>query len=107
MFSFQVFHICQVGGKQDSFLCANGSIFNQQYFVCDWYYNVNCDDAESFYSLNAAIGQTEEQAASSNSYSSSNGGNGGGNQYGATNNGNGQGGYGGAPNTQYSAPGRG
>ena len=34
---FQAFHIC--GGislTQYSFLCPNGSLFNQEYFVCDW-----------------------------------------------------------------------
>ncbi|XP_048513093.1 uncharacterized protein LOC110117352 [Athalia rosae] len=31
----QVFHICQRGGRKDSFLCPNGTIFNQQWLVCD------------------------------------------------------------------------
>ena len=30
-----------------SFLCPNGTIFNQEYFICDWWFNVNCDRAES------------------------------------------------------------
>ncbi|RXG60512.1 hypothetical protein Avbf_10355 [Armadillidium vulgare] len=51
----QVFHICQEGGREDSFLCPNGTIFNQQYFVCDWWYNFSCESAERFYSLNALI----------------------------------------------------
>ena len=35
----QVFHICAGGGEGSlvkySFLCPNGTLFNQQYFVCD------------------------------------------------------------------------
>merc|ERR1711936_791474 len=31
----QVFHICQEDGTQDSFLCPNGTVFNQMFFVCD------------------------------------------------------------------------
>ncbi|XP_066951173.1 uncharacterized protein [Macrobrachium rosenbergii] len=56
----QVFHICQnrPSGRrqQDSFLCPNGTIFNQQYLVCDWWFNFDCADAESFYSVNELIG---------------------------------------------------
>ena len=25
-----------------SFLCPNGTLFNQQYFICDWWFNVDC-----------------------------------------------------------------
>nr|XP_053642784.1 uncharacterized protein LOC128695880 [Cherax quadricarinatus] len=53
----QVFHVCQSRGRINSFLCPNGTIFNQQYFVCDWWYNVDCSTAQQFYSLNAQIGQ--------------------------------------------------
>ncbi|XP_037784572.1 LOW QUALITY PROTEIN: pupal cuticle protein 36-like [Penaeus monodon] len=55
----QVFHICQdraLRRQQDSFLCPNGTIFNQQYLVCDWWFNVDCSQAESFYSVNELIG---------------------------------------------------
>ncbi|KAK8747656.1 hypothetical protein OTU49_016517, partial [Cherax quadricarinatus] len=52
----QVFHICQADGRSDSFLCPNGTIFNQQYFVCDWWYNFDCSTAQQFYGLNAQIG---------------------------------------------------
>nr|XP_053640566.1 mucin-2-like isoform X1 [Cherax quadricarinatus] len=51
----QTFHICQDDGRQDSFLCPNGTVFNQQYFVCDWWYNFACDQATRFYSLNALL----------------------------------------------------
>ncbi|KAA0184625.1 hypothetical protein HAZT_HAZT009037 [Hyalella azteca] len=55
----QVFYICQFDGRQDGFLCPNGTIFNQQYFVCDWWYNFDCSSAEQFYDLNSNIGIEE------------------------------------------------
>ncbi|XP_069939199.1 pro-resilin-like [Cherax quadricarinatus] len=57
--SCQVFHICQdraLRRQKDSFLCPNGTIFNQQYLVCDWWFNVDCSQAENFYSVNEQIG---------------------------------------------------
>ncbi|GIX89774.1 chitin-binding type-2 domain-containing protein [Caerostris darwini] len=51
----QVFHFCTESGHQNSFLCPNGTVFNQQYFVCDWWYNYNCSDTPSFYNLNAQL----------------------------------------------------
>ncbi|GAB6031391.1 hypothetical protein CHUAL_009173 [Chamberlinius hualienensis] len=52
----QVWHICEVGGKLSTFLCPNGTIFNQKYLVCDWWYNVNCGDSPNYYSVNSQIG---------------------------------------------------
>ena len=61
----QSFHICanlgDGGLTKYSFLCPNGTLFNQQYFICDWWFNVDCSLAESFYSLNEEI--AEKQAA--------------------------------------------
>ncbi|KAK6620891.1 hypothetical protein RUM43_011189 [Polyplax serrata] len=51
----QAYHVCHDGreGPQGaSFLCTNGTIFNQKEFACDWWYNVNCHEAPQFYSLN-------------------------------------------------------
>ncbi|KAB7504838.1 hypothetical protein Anas_11262 [Armadillidium nasatum] len=48
----QVFHICQEDGRHDAFLCPIGTLFNQKYFVCDWWYNVDCNRSAEFYSLN-------------------------------------------------------
>lgn len=48
----QAYHVCQDGreGPQGSkFLCTNGTIFNQKEFTCDWWYNVDCHAAPSFY----------------------------------------------------------
>ncbi|XP_068236081.1 uncharacterized protein [Palaemon carinicauda] len=100
----QVFHICQEDDRMDSFLCPNGTIFNQQYFVCDWWFNFDCSTAEQFYGLNANIGQVNGNG---------NGiGNGDGNGYG-TGNGNGFGNRNGGTGTSsglsnsYGAPGTG
>merc|ERR1712106_527595 len=55
----QAFHICANFGSDDltkySFLCPNGTLFNQQYFICDWWFNVDCSQAEEFYSLNEDV----------------------------------------------------
>ena len=60
----QAFHICGGGSAGSlikySFLCPNGSLFNQEYFVCDWWFNVDCSQAEDFYSLNDEIAAERE-----------------------------------------------
>jgi len=61
----QVFHFCALADTEGglitySFLCPNGTVFNQQYFICDWWFNVDCAEAESLYALN------DEIAASNN-----------------------------------------
>eukprot|EP00094_Tigriopus_californicus_P003989 TCALIF_03842-PA protein Name:"Protein of unknown function" AED:0.06 eAED:0.06 QI:0/0.5/0.4/0.8/0.75/0.8/5/487/606 len=55
----QVFYMCQPNGNFNAFLCPNGTVFNQQYFICDWWYNFDCGDAESFYGLNEFIYQDQ------------------------------------------------
>ncbi|TGZ48122.1 Uncharacterized protein DBV15_04400 [Temnothorax longispinosus] len=52
----QAYHVCHDGreGHQGaSFLCTNGTLFNQHEFACDWWYNVNCANAPSLYRVNA------------------------------------------------------
>ena len=44
--------MCESGQRQSSFLCPRGTIFNQKHRVCDWWYNVKCEDATEFYDLN-------------------------------------------------------
>ena len=44
--------MCESGKRQSSFLCPKGTIFNQKHRVCDWWYNVKCEDATEFYDLN-------------------------------------------------------
>ena len=60
----QPFHICSSNGNggftKFSFLCPNGTLFNQQYFVCDWWFNVDCSTAEDFYYLNDEIAAERE-----------------------------------------------
>merc|ERR1712098_433713 len=60
----QAFHICASDGNggltKYSFLCPNGTLFNQQYFVCDWWFNVDCSTTEDFYSLNDEIAAERE-----------------------------------------------
>ena len=66
----QVFHICVDHHRpygdlaKYSFLCPNGTIFNQEYFICDWWFNVDCTLAESFYSLNE-LNRAEAEAYTS------------------------------------------
>ncbi|KAM3960299.1 uncharacterized protein ACR2FA_005598 [Aphomia sociella] len=50
----QVFRICTVGSTYgfQSFLCPNGTLFNQAVFVCDWWMNVNCKKSEELFNNN-------------------------------------------------------
>merc|ERR1712211_48015 len=52
----QVFHIWTADGAgglaKYRFLCPNGTVFNQNYFICDWWFNFDCAEAEVLYSLN-------------------------------------------------------
>jgi len=60
----QAFHVCANDGKggrtKFSFLCPNGTMFNQQYFICDWWFNVDCSLVESLYSLNDEVAAERE-----------------------------------------------
>ncbi|XP_063374849.1 uncharacterized protein LOC134662521 [Cydia amplana] len=52
----QAYHVCHDGreGHQGaSFLCTNGTLFDQEKFACDWWYNVDCGQAIAHYKLNA------------------------------------------------------
>ncbi|XP_069156139.1 mucin-19 [Procambarus clarkii] len=51
----QVWHYCDLDGRQASFLCPNGTMFNQAFFVCDWWYNLDCQSAPYLYSLNERV----------------------------------------------------
>ncbi|RWS27676.1 glycine-rich cell wall structural protein 1.8-like protein [Leptotrombidium deliense] len=51
----QAFHVCQANGRQDSFVCPIGTVFNQQLFVCDWWNNFRCEETPNFYELNANL----------------------------------------------------
>ena len=39
----QAYHVCgEDGSIIGSKLCPNGTLYNQQYFICDWWFNVDC-----------------------------------------------------------------
>ncbi|CAN7983809.1 unnamed protein product [Ixodes pacificus] len=38
----EVYHQCSSNGAQQSFLCPNGTAFNQRSSMCEWWYNVDC-----------------------------------------------------------------
>merc|ERR1711879_521021 len=63
----QVFHICTADGAgglaKYSFLCPNGTLFNQNYFICDWWFNFDCSTAEELYSLNDEIAAERDALA--------------------------------------------
>ena len=62
-----MFHICTADGAgglaKYSFLCPNGTIFNQNYFICDWWFNFDCSTAEDLYSLNDEIAAERDALA--------------------------------------------
>ena len=64
----QVFHVCATDSADAgpnskwSFLCPNGTIFNQNYFICDWWFNFDCAEAEGLYGLNDQLGGGDDQA---------------------------------------------
>ena len=63
----QAFHICTADGAgglaKYSFLCPNGTILNQNYFICDWWFNFDCATAEDLYSLNDEIAAERDALA--------------------------------------------
>merc|ERR1711970_1368622 len=63
----QAFHICTADGAgglaKYSFLCPNGTLFNQNSFICDWWFNFDCSTAEDLYSLNDEIAAEREALA--------------------------------------------
>merc|ERR1712111_77201 len=63
----QVFHICTADGAgglaKYSFLCPNGTVFNQNYFICDWWFNFDCSTAEDLWSLNDEIAAERDALA--------------------------------------------
>ena len=63
----QVFHICTADGLgglgKYSFLCPNGTIFNQNYFICDWWFNFDCAEAEAIAAeKNEALAAARDEA---------------------------------------------
>ncbi|CAG7719402.1 unnamed protein product [Allacma fusca] len=57
----QVFHRCndcsdQPNLQMESFLCPNGTEFNQQILTCDWWANVQCPESEKYFGINTELG---------------------------------------------------
>lgn len=50
----------------DSFFCPNLTLFNQRFFVCDWSYNVDCNSAHLYFSLNDGLYQSQSAQTISN-----------------------------------------
>ncbi|RWS23480.1 hypothetical protein B4U80_03760, partial [Leptotrombidium deliense] len=49
----QVYHSCHHRrGLVHSFMCPNGTIFSQEYLICDWWYNVKCGNSDQYYGIN-------------------------------------------------------
>ncbi|XP_049806749.1 uncharacterized protein LOC126249138 [Schistocerca nitens] len=48
----QIFHMCDEDGRRIPYLCANDTSFNQEYRVCDWEYNFDCQKSQDWYYLN-------------------------------------------------------
>ncbi|XP_055345654.1 uncharacterized protein LOC129593394 [Paramacrobiotus metropolitanus] len=45
----QVIRRCDINGNLTSYLCPNMTIFNQITLICDWFFNVDCNQAKNFY----------------------------------------------------------
>ncbi|CAH0553167.1 unnamed protein product [Brassicogethes aeneus] len=54
----QVFHICE-DGKKISFLCPNGTIFQQSDLICEWWTKVNCTNSPNLYDESAEKWQNQ------------------------------------------------
>ncbi|KAG8188355.1 hypothetical protein JTE90_022555 [Oedothorax gibbosus] len=59
----QVYHQCSDNSKQQSFLCPNGTIFNQVTFVCEWWHNVDCAKSEQHFDKNNDLYKANANAA--------------------------------------------
>jgi len=64
----QAFHICTADGRgglaKYSFLCPNGTILNQNYLICDWWFNFDCSEAEALAEeVNGALAAEREAAS--------------------------------------------
>merc|ERR1711976_573615 len=68
----QAFHICANDGAGGlltySVLRPNGTIFNQEAFVCDWWFNFDCSSAEGLYGKNDENAAEAAAAAPSGGY---------------------------------------
>ncbi len=54
-YAYQVFHMCQLNGRSNSFLCPAGTLFDQRHLVCNWWDKVDCSQAPNFFFINENI----------------------------------------------------
>ena len=45
----RVFHMCNLDGSKSSFVCGNGTLFDQAHTVCQWADQVDCAKSQLFY----------------------------------------------------------
>ncbi|XP_034173586.2 chitin-binding domain protein thawb isoform X1 [Osmia lignaria lignaria] len=60
----QVFHICD-NGRKISFLCPNGTIFQQSQLICDWWFKVDCSKSAELYEQSSEELEEERRRAES------------------------------------------
>ena len=106
----QSFHICAADGTggltKYSFLCPNGTLFNQQYFICDWWFNVDCSLTTDLYYLNEEVAAEREANSPAGGGDGYSGGGGSGGARGGAGGGSGQRGGGGAGGQRGGGPSR-
>ncbi|ODM96078.1 hypothetical protein Ocin01_10594 [Orchesella cincta] len=51
----QAWHYCDFTDGHSTFLCPNGTLFSQVLLTCDWWFNVDCDQARQLYVLNERL----------------------------------------------------
>jgi len=54
-----IFHLCDEDGRRIPYMCGNGTSFNQKFRVCDWNYNVDCQESPEWYYLNDLTYRTD------------------------------------------------
>jgi len=54
-----IFHLCDEDGRRIPYMCGNGTSFNQKFRVCDWNYNVDCEESPEWYYLNDLTYRTD------------------------------------------------
>jgi len=61
----QAYHICTTrrrGLGRSSFLCPNGTIFNQQRLICDWWFSASCSPGEDQYSGSEGVARGKKRS---------------------------------------------
>lgn len=51
----QAWHYCDFTDGHSTFLCPNGTLFSQVLLTCDWWFNVDCKQAQQLYVLNERL----------------------------------------------------